>query len=163
MDAARFATLMDGHAAKLMLYARQWTDAPEDAVQEAFLKLVRQREEPADPVAWLFRVVRNAALDAGKGQRRRSRRESAAARPVVWFNEPAVDGLDADDAVAALERLPPDQREVIVARLWGGLGFEQIAAVAGCSASSAHRRFTAGIETLRRILGEPCHATRSNA
>ncbi len=161
MDARRFTTLMDAHAAKLVLYARQWTDAPEDAVQEAFLKLVRQRVEPHEPVAWLYRVVRTTALDIGKGQRRRERRETQAARPVEWFNEPAVDGLDAEDAVRALEALPPDQREVIVARLWGGLSFEQIAAVAGCSASSAHRRFAAGIESLRRTLGEPCHRTRS--
>ncbi|MGL4554830.1 MAG: RNA polymerase sigma factor, partial [Gemmataceae bacterium] len=96
-----------------------------------------------------------------KGRRRRERRETCAARPAAWFAEPAVDGLDADAAVAALGRLPADQREAIVARLWGGLSFEQIAAVAGCSASSAHRRFAAGIETLRRTLGESCPTTRS--
>ena len=39
--------------------------------------------------------------------------------------------------VAALQQLPEDQREVIVARLWGGLSFEQIAEVAGCSASTS--------------------------
>lgn len=145
---------MDAHAAQLMLYARQWTDAPEDAVQEAFLKLVGQRVAPDDPLAWLYRVTRNLALDAGKSRRRRQHRETVAARSPTWFVETAVAGLDADAAVAALERLPADQREVIVARLWGGLSFEQIASIAGCSASSAHRRFGAGIETLRRLLGE---------
>ena len=73
-----------------------------------------------------------------------------------WFVEDEVGGLDAGAAVAALERLPQEQREAIVARLWGGLGFEQIAAVAGCSASTAFRRYTAGIEALRQLLGEPC-------
>ena len=59
----------------------------------------------------------------------------------------------------ALEQLPPEQREVIVARLWGGLSFEQIAAVAGCSASTAFRRYEAGIEALRRLLGVSCPTT----
>jgi RNA polymerase sigma-70 factor (ECF subfamily) len=49
---------------------------------------------------------------------------------------------------------------VIVARLWGGLTFEQFGQVAGCSASSAHRRFEAGIEALRKKLGEPCPKTK---
>ena len=47
----------------------------------------------------------------------------------------------------------PEQREVIVARHWGGLSFEQIAEVVGCSASTAFRRYTAGVEDLRKQLG----------
>jgi len=155
MDAAPFARLVEGHSGRLVLFARQWTSAPEDAVQEAFLRLARLSVDPDDPVAWLYRATRNAAIDAGKGERRRGRREAATARR-DWFVQPEVNGLDAEAAVAALERLPPEQREVIVARLWGGLGLEQIAAVMGCSASTAHRRHEAGIEALRRLLGEPC-------
>jgi len=34
-------------------YARQWTIAPEDAVQEAFLKLSQQRTPPERVVSWL--------------------------------------------------------------------------------------------------------------
>jgi RNA polymerase sigma-70 factor (ECF subfamily) len=163
MSPSDVAGLIDAHAAPLVLYARQWCDAPEDVVQEAFLKLVRQDRPPLDAVAWLYRVVRNGALDAARKARRRQRRESAAARPVRWFVEREVDGLDAESAVAALQRLPEDQREVIVARHWGGLSFEQIAAVAGCSASTAFRRYTAGVEALRQHLGVPCPNRSSNA
>jgi RNA polymerase sigma-70 factor (ECF subfamily) len=152
-DVARF---IDAHLAPLVLYARQWCDAPEDVVQEAFLKLVRQGRPPQDAVAWLYRVVRNGALDAAKTARRRQKRESAVARPVRWFVEAAVEGLDAETAVAALQRLPPEQREVIVARHWGNLSFEQIAEAAGCSASTAFRRYTAGVEELRKKLGVSC-------
>ena len=109
-----------------------------------------------DPVAWLYRVVRNGALDASKTARRRRHRETVAARPERWFVEAEVDGLDAESAMAALQRLPAEQREVIVARLWGGLSFEEIAEVAGCSASSAFRRYSAGIDALRQELGLPC-------
>jgi RNA polymerase sigma-70 factor (ECF subfamily) len=88
--------------------------------------------------------------------RRRQRREAIAAQPVRWFVEPEVDGLTAETAVAALRQLPPEQREVIVARLWGGLSFEQIAELSGCSSSTAFRRFNAGIDSLRQELAAPC-------
>ncbi|HJZ56377.1 MAG TPA: sigma-70 family RNA polymerase sigma factor [Gemmataceae bacterium] len=156
MTPRQLADLIAAHAAALVLFARQWCECPEDAVQDAFCKLVTLRAPPDDPTAWLFRVVRNAAIDAGRSQRRRARREQSAARPVRWFAEPQIDGLDADAAVAALESLHPDQREVIVGRLWGGLTLEQIAAAAGCSVSTAHRRFEAGIQTLRERLGVTC-------
>lgn len=163
MSPAVLARLIDAHAAPLVLYARQWCDEPEDVVQEAFVKLDRQDRPLDDPVGWLYRVVRNGALDAARNARRRQRRESAVARPVRWFVEPEVDGLDAETAVAALQRLPVEQREVIVARHWGGLSFEQIAAAAGCSASTAFRRYTAGVEVLRQSLGVSCPDRSPNA
>jgi len=162
MAAHDFARLMDAHGPALVLYARQWCGAPEDIVQEAFLKLVGQRQPPRAVVPWLYRVVRNRAIDALRVAQRRQRRESAVARPERWFVETAVDGLDADSAVAALEHLPLEQREVIVARLWGGLSFEQIAEVAGCSPTTAFRRFGAGIDNLRREMGVPCPNPSSN-
>jgi RNA polymerase sigma factor (sigma-70 family) len=156
MSPSDFARLIDAHAAPLVLYARQWCGTPEDVVQESFVRLVRQSRPPEDVVAWLYRVARNGALDAAKMARRRQRRESAAARPARWFVEPEVDGLDAETAVAALKRLAPEQREVIIARHWGGLSFEQIANVVGCSASTAFRRYTAGVGDLRSQLGVIC-------
>jgi RNA polymerase sigma-70 factor (ECF subfamily) len=156
MTAQELASLVDAHAGALVLYARQWCATPEDVVQAAFLKLVGQRRPPDDPLPWLFRVVRNAALDAVKTERRRQKREACVARPARWFVEPAVEGLDSEAAVAALQRLPAEDREAIVARLWGGLSFEEIGALAGTSGSTAFRRFQSGIASLRRGLGVPC-------
>jgi RNA polymerase sigma factor (sigma-70 family) len=162
MSPTDLARLIDKHGAALVLCARQWCTEPEDVVQEAFLKLARQSKVPDDAVAWLFRVVRNAALDSAKSARRRKRRETAAARPARWFVEPEVDGLDAATAVAALEGLVLEEREVIVARHWGGLSFEQIATVVGCSASTAFRRYTAGVDQLRERMGVLCPNRSSN-
>src|SRR5262245_45627419 len=156
MTGRQLGDLLDRYFAALTLYARQWCAAPEDAVQDAVCKMVGLRTSPIDTAAWLFKAVRNAAIDRGKADRRRARREAAAARPDRWFAERAIDGLDAADAVAALESLHPDQRELIVARLWGGLTLEQAASAAGCSVSTAHRRFEAGIEHLRERLGVKC-------
>jgi RNA polymerase sigma-70 factor (ECF subfamily) len=155
MSPRQLGDLIDRLGPALVLYARQWAAAPEDVVQDAFLRLVEGRRPPDDPAAWLFTVVRNRAMDLAKADRRRGKREQAV-RPDRWFVEPEIDGLDADRAVAALDRLPAELRETIVARLWGGLTFDQIAAVAGCSASSAFRRYEAGIAALRETLGVPC-------
>ena len=163
MTPAEVARLIDLHTAPLVLCARQWCAEPEDAVQEAFAKLVRQVRPPTDAVAWLYRVVRNGAINASKMARRRQRRESAVARPERWFVERGVEGLDAQTAVAALQRLDAEEREVIVARHWGGLSFEQIAEVVGCSTSTAFRRYTAGVDELRKQLGVTCPNHSSNA
>ena len=153
MTSQRLAGLVDTHAAALALLARAYCSAPEDAVQAAFGKLVTLRTEPDDPAAWLFRAVRNAAIDQARRERRRARREATAARPEAWFAEPRIDGLEAAEAVAALQALPDAERDVIVARLWGQLTLEQAAAAAGCSTSTAQRRYEAGVQRLRERFG----------
>lgn len=163
MSPLEFAFLVDKYGPALILYARQWAPAPEDVVQEAFLKLLRLRVDPREVVPWLYRVVRNAAMDAGKANRRRQHREQAVARPESWFLETAVHGFDASAAIDALKHLPGEQREIIVARLWGGLSFEQMGETVGCSATTAFRRYSAGIETLRKELGAPCRNSSPNS
>lgn len=156
MTARQIADLIASHAGALALFARQWCANPEDAVQDAFCKLVRQTAPVDDPVAWLFKVVRTTAIDRGRADRRRAKREAISAKPESWFAEREIEGLDAEAAVAALEELPEELREVIVARLWGGMTLEQVANVAGCSLTTAHRRFETGIAALRERLGVTC-------
>jgi RNA polymerase sigma-70 factor (ECF subfamily) len=155
MGPDELAELVDRHAAALTLYARQWCSCPEDVVQAAFLKLVRQPVPPDTLLPWLYRVVRNGAIDASRAARRRQRYEhDAAAYAPLWF-VPSEDptGLDARAAAAALSELPVEVREIMVAHLWGGLTFEQIAATVGGSASTAYRRFALGLDLLRLKLG----------
>jgi RNA polymerase sigma-70 factor (ECF subfamily) len=164
MDSEQLGRLVDRHAAALELYARQWCSAPADVVQEAFLKLVVASPAPRDPVAWLFRVVRNRSINASVADRRRLKHESAASvEAPVWFepNAPSASAtvIDPESAAAELQALPIQEREVIVARVWGGLTFEQIAALAGCSSSTAHRLYESGLSALRERLGAPCRKT----
>jgi RNA polymerase sigma factor (sigma-70 family) len=149
--------LVDEHAAALTLFARQWCAAPEDVVQEAFVKLAAQRPQPNDPVAWLYQVVRNGALTASRADRRRRRHETdAAARRPAWFAPSENAALDGAAAAAALQTLPIEEREVVVAHLWGGLTFEQVGRLAGVSSSTAHRRYLNALSTLRERLRVPC-------
>ena len=149
--------LLDEHGAALMLYAQQWCDTPEDVVQEAFLALVRQQAPPENVLGWLYRVVRNEAINASRTSRRRTKREAAAAgRSEHWFHITLDDRLDAVEAAQAMRQLPIEQRETIVARLWGGLSFDEIAQLTGASTSTVHRWYQAGLNALRERLGVEC-------
>jgi len=147
--------LFDAHADALALYARQWADGPEDVVQEAFLKLARRRPAPDRAVAWLYRVVHNGAIAAGRGDRRRRAREARASAGEAW-SAPVGDRIDADHAASLLAELDPETRGVVVARIWGGLRFEEIAEAQGCSLTTAHRRYHAGLARLHERLEPPC-------
>jgi RNA polymerase sigma factor (sigma-70 family) len=149
MSPTELKPLLDQLAGPLVLYARQWCVSPEDIVQEAFIKLIQQRTKPDDPRAWLFRVVRNAAIDVMKSEKRRKDRENRVAQPESVFQAKLVDGLSEIDVQQALEALPDDEREVIVAHLWGGVSFEAIGQMLGCAASTAHRRYLQGLDQLR--------------
>jgi RNA polymerase sigma factor (sigma-70 family) len=159
------ASLIARYGDPLKLYARQFAGryddgSADDVVQEAFMQLVRQRRLPDDAAAWLFRVVRNGALSTARSAARRRRRESVAGseRP-EWFEPTFEARLDGASAAAALVELPDDERETVVAHLWGGLTFEQIATVMGVSSSTAHRRYEQGLDDLRKRLEQPCRPT----
>jgi RNA polymerase sigma-70 factor (ECF subfamily) len=157
MDARALGRLVDEHAAALVLYARQWCAAPEDVVQEAFVKLAAQRPPPDNFVAWLYRVVRNGALSLARADRRRRHHETVAAgQSPPWFAPTEGGALDRESVTRALQQLPEEQREPIVAHLWGGLSFEQIGELASCSASTAHRRYLAALSAMRERLRVPC-------
>ena len=147
--------LLDEQGGALALYAAQWTATPDDCVQEALIELAAQSHVPPSPVAWLFRVVRNRAISQFRSARRRERREQLALRLRSREGEAPAE-LSATELAAALDDLPADLREAVVARTWGGLNFEQIAALAGCSTSTAHRRYEAGLATLREKLEPSC-------
>jgi RNA polymerase sigma-70 factor (ECF subfamily) len=149
--------LLDAHGAALVLYAQQWCDTPEDVTQEALLALMRQPTLPENVVGWLYRAVRNGAINALRAAQRRTRREQSVARENEgWFQISPGDRLDAVEAARAMEQLPIHERETIVARLWGGLSFEEIAELTGSSTSTVHRWYQAGLIALRKRLSETC-------
>src|SRR5262245_17432275 len=121
MTPEQLGNLVDAHAAALTLYARQWCATPGDIVQQAFVKLMTQRTEPDRVLPWLYRVVRNGALDAARAERRRRKYEGeAATRAPVWFAPTDEARIDGETATVALQGLSAEQREIVVARLWGG-------------------------------------------
>ena len=142
--------LWNEHVRGLILYARQWADREaEDVVQEAFLKLLQANAPPDDPKAWLYRVVRNASID----RKRKSR----------WFRPPPLDNwfetlpdkeqpFDGVELTGLLETLPEQQREIVIAKIWGNLTFKEIAELTGRPISTVHWEYQQGIEKLRKIV-----------
>jgi len=158
MTPEELGQLIDRYAAALVLYARQWCAMPEDVVQESFVKLMRQSPVPTQIRAWLYCVVRNGAISQARSAKRRAKYEMHVASRSPGFVELSDDptGLDGTVVIEALEGLPVEQREIIIAHLWGGLTFEEIAELVNTSSSTAFRRYHAGLERLRQQLGVSC-------
>ena len=101
------AQLIDAHADALELFAAQWSKAPADVVQEAFVELARQPKRPDNVAAWLYRVVRHRAYDDRRAESRRRRRETvAAAEYEPWFRPTSAGQIVPQDATEALRELP---------------------------------------------------------
>ena len=156
IDPRRLVRLLDDRAAALELYAAQWTECPADVVQEAFIRLAAQTQIPENVVPWLYRVVRNMAISARRSTNRRRRHEAAAAsQSESWFLRSDGDEIDARAAAKAVGELEDNLREVVVARIWGGLTFDEIAELVDASSSTVHRRYEAALQQLRtRIEGQ---------
>ncbi len=151
---------------KLLLCARQWTRSSadaEDVVQEAFVRFWKhQRGLPGEPMALLVTSVRRAAFDLARRNTRRTAREERATdesddRAPIF--DAALDGDERRDAIeVALHRLPPEQREVLVLKIWGELTFEEVAHQLEVPPNTAASRYRYALAALRRELtAADCH------
>lgn len=164
IDEERLTRLVAEHAAVLVLYARQWVDgaSADDVVQDALIALLTRQRLPADPIPWMYRVVRNAAIDFARATERRRRREQSIAQARVEWLDPHFDSLfDAKTAEQSLRQLRADYREVVVLRIWGDLGFAEIAEIMQIGVSTVHGRYKAALNELRVVLEKTC-PTKSN-
>jgi RNA polymerase sigma-70 factor (ECF subfamily) len=107
-------------------------------------------------------VVRTRAISLARGRPRRRRRESLAARLRPRSDAAETPQIDAAALSEALDMLDGVEREALVARVWGELSFEQIAALLGVSTSSAHRYYLAALKSLRKKLGVSCTSRNSS-
>lgn len=124
-------------------------------MQEAFVRLATQEPVPDNPAAWLLRVVRNEAISQLRSQQRRRHREIAAAQTRSrWFEPPpfsdhALASGEVEEALSSLER---ETRDVLVAHLWGGMTFRDIAEAFDTSRAGAHRAYQQGIRKLQQAF-----------
>lgn len=160
VGARELAELLDRHAAALELYAASWTAHPEDCVQEAFIELASQRRRPEHLVAWLYRVVRNRAVNALRSDRRRSEHERTAAIQLHKRVVGCEEVVEQSELSSVLRTLPSEEREIIVLRIWSELTWQQIGELTDTSSSTAQRRFVAALEKLKERL-EPSWALNS--
>ncbi|MFI6761189.1 SigE family RNA polymerase sigma factor [Micromonospora sp. NPDC050417] len=128
-----------------------WHEA-HDLVQAALLKLYRhwsQASTAESPDAYVRRILVNTFLD---------QRQSWWARRVRTFAEsadrPAPDpGTESRlDLMAALARISPGQRAVLVLRFWDGLDVSETARTLGCSTGTVKSQTSLAIAALRRLM-----------
>ncbi len=147
-------------AAPLVLYARQWLDAEqaEDVVQEVFLRLMQQTVRVEHVKGWLYRAVRNLALNRVRAAGRRRRREETVAADVPgWFLPDPGRDIDARQAELSMASLPADEREIVLLRIWGGLTLEQIGSVMELSEATVFRKHRDALGRIRKEMESPCH------
>lgn len=146
-------------------------DVANDLFQDTFVRVVRALNERRGSykhqgrfAAWVLKIARNTALDHMRRQKR-----------WVEIGGDGVDGVDPWDLLpdespdahelteqreesawleACIERLPPEQREVLLLRHEGELTFREIAELTGCSINTALGRMRYALANLRRLMAQ---------
>lgn len=150
LSAEDIRRLYERHGPALVAYACGYSlDAAsaEDAVHTVFHRLLRGLTSmPREPVGYLYRAVRNAALNM--------RRDGAREAPLdeCCFVHRGGNREAALALQKALASLPEEQREVVVMRIWGGLTFEEAATATGVPPNTVASRYRYALEKLREQM-----------
>ena len=134
------------------------TNAAEDLVQEAFIRLARSASRISDTTkapAYLRSIVLNLARD-------HNRRGLVSLRHHLPFDDRVAGADDVLDlredqrqVLDALRALPQQQRNCVALRHLEDLGIAEIASVLGISENSVKTHLKRGMAALARELGEP--------
>jgi RNA polymerase sigma-70 factor (sigma-E family) len=129
----------------------------EDVVQDAFAELARHPDRLRDPGA-AFGYLRTSVVNRSRSALRRRRTARSYVAPA------ATDAPAADEQVvlaeehatllAAVRRLAPRQREVLVLRYWSDLSEAEIAETCGTSRGSVKSTASRALAALERNLSE---------
>jgi RNA polymerase sigma-70 factor (ECF subfamily) len=162
LSAEEVRVLYDKHGPALVAYACSFVAdaaAAEDVVHEVFLRLLSAEIRTPDvPVAYVYRAVRNAALNA----RRSGQRDAP-----LDANSSVFERRDGNREAAlalqhALAELPEEQREVVVMRVWSGMTLEEVAAATAAPLNTVASRYRYALEKLRERL-RPYERTENRA
>lgn len=123
-----------------------------DAAQEAALRVLSAKSEPADDVAyrrWLYCILRNLLVDQGRRQAREA--GSEAPEPVDWrFAERALSAITVRQA---LEQLPVAMKEVVVLVDLDGFSYAEAAAIIGVPTGTVMSRLARARAAMLAIIG----------
>jgi RNA polymerase sigma-70 factor, ECF subfamily len=151
-DEAELAALVDRYSGTLYRVAYSVLHNPadaEDAVQEAFLRVLRHRDtlhEVRDRRVWLIRIVWNVVLDRKRRAKTRPETDDVAELARVLPSN----GLSAEEIASAaqhharvlgcIDKLPAKERQVLLLSAFDELSSVEIASVLGITESSVRSR-----------------------
>jgi RNA polymerase sigma-70 factor, ECF subfamily len=142
------AAVFDGNAAALyrtiLAYTGGRADVAEESVAEAFARAAARWGELRDPVAWLYRVAFNVAIDELRHERRPRDGRSQVVPP------PSEPG----ELFDAMRRLPPRQRAAMVLFYVNDLSVAEVATRMGVARPTVRVHLTQGRRRLRELLGD---------
>ena len=145
-------SLYEAQAAALVLYGRALGlshSEAEDVLQETFIALLKLAAAPDEPAHYCIRSFRNRALNYRRSLWRRFTRELESHR---WFDSRSSETAAERKAMRCLAGLPPEQREVIVLKIWHEYTFEKIGELLELSPNTVAGRYRYGLQKLRTCL-----------
>ncbi len=139
----------------------------EDIFQDVFIRVIdtircgRYTEE-GKFLPWAMRIAHNLCVDHFRKVKRTPTIKTGDDRDIFEVISFAEDGIDRrmmqrqshDRVREMLDRLPQDQREVIILRHYAELSFKEIAALTQCSINTALGRMRYGLINLRKMMTE---------
>lgn len=167
-DDDAFVELMGRHAPRLYLYAAKILGdraQARDLMQDVWERIIRFRSEgkpaPESPLGLLIRITRNLCLNHN-----RSRKNHLPLEEVPEWRQPRAGGRELTEleeaVVIALERLPLDQREVLILNAYSGYRFDEIAEMLGEQESTIRTRAWRARARLGRMIAALIDLGQSN-
>lgn len=170
-DRAAISQLIDRHTHRVRDYIRMMVkdnDVADDILQETFIKAVRVIDEGryADTgkfLSWILRIAHNQVIDHFRSQKNaKTVSESDAGYNMLGtlhFAERTVEDAMIssqieEDVRRLIERLPAEQREVVMMRYYSGLSFQEIADQTDVSINTALGRMRYALINLRKMIKE---------
>lgn len=125
-------------------------EAADDVTQDAFERAFRSLagfDHGASFAGWIQRIAVNRAIDLLRAERRLAPLD-AVAEQGAWDAEPGGDR----DLQAAVARLAPERRAVVILRFWADLSGPEIADLLELPVGTVHSRLSRALADLRGVL-----------
>ena len=138
--------------------SRNAADA-DDLTQATVERALRSREqwEPGTKLdSWLYRIMRNLWIDTVRARGRKEKHEAPEDEALSVGEDPrdAIEStLELKRAMAAMERLPDEQREVVALILIEGFGYREVSEMLGLPIGTVSSRLVRGRTALLAMLG----------
>ena len=127
------------------------------AVAERILRSADQWQAGTRFDSWMFRIARNLWIDTVRARGRQVARFVPAEEGghVGFDPRPGTEAaIDLGRAMAAMQRLPDEQREVVALILIDGLGYREAAETLDLPIGTVSSRLVRGRKALLALLGE---------
>jgi RNA polymerase sigma-70 factor (ECF subfamily) len=141
-------------------------DMADDMVQDAMTRAWAARQSYAAGSnfrAWMFMILRNHYYTTLRKNARMVSWDPEVAERVLVTGPTQQDGLNVQDVQAALQKLPVEQREVLLLIGANGVSYEEAADIMGCAIGTIKSRLARGRVALAALIDGPAYGEEPSA